>query len=299
MLDILEKEDISIIDINQIIEDEIEESIHLDFKAADSLNKQDKKKMELAKDVSSFANSAGGYIIYGINEKNHKADSLSFVDGEIFTKEWIEQIIQTRIQRKIDDLKIIPIRVDGDLKKSIYIVKIPESYSAPHMTSDKRFYKRYNFESVQMEEYEIRNLYNRNGKSKLKIGSVSSSGKAITKNINEKNINFKTLYFNIENKSKTIERDYKLFIHIKFKYHTISWDVLRQAKNISRSIDKDGGTIISIFGLSPIYPDENLNIGYFELGFPSELDAPIKCKIKVKLMYSNGNDETTFNFESW
>ena len=73
----------------------------------------------------------------------------------------LEQVIQSRIQRKIDGLEIIPVRFENEVKKSIYVIKIPESSLAPHMTSDKRFYKRYNFESVQMEEYEIRNLYNR------------------------------------------------------------------------------------------------------------------------------------------
>ena len=54
-------------DLLALISAGVEESAALDYKRADSLNKRDdKKKTEITKDVSSFANSAGGTIIYGI-----------------------------------------------------------------------------------------------------------------------------------------------------------------------------------------------------------------------------------------
>ena len=43
----------------------------------------------------------------------------------------------------------------------IYVISIPQSTRAPHMASDKRFYKRFNFESVPMEEYEVRDVSRR------------------------------------------------------------------------------------------------------------------------------------------
>lgn len=53
--------------------------------------------------------------------------------------------------------------------QTIYIVKIPYSYNTPHISKDKKYYKRYNFESVPMEEYEVRQLYERKSKSNLVI----------------------------------------------------------------------------------------------------------------------------------
>ena len=146
MSEIHKLEDYDIEFINSLIENEIEESIHLDFKAGEALSKSDSKKKEVSKDVSSFANSDGGIIIYGITEKNHKAYQLSFIDGNIYTKEWLEQIISTTIKRNINGLKIFPIRNNGKISESIYIVQIPQSLDAPHLSRDKRFYKRYNFE---------------------------------------------------------------------------------------------------------------------------------------------------------
>ena len=80
MKELLDKENITEEDIRQLIYLKVEESIQLDFKQAESLGKNDKKKLEIAKDVSAFANSAGGYIVYGIKENNHVADTLSFID---------------------------------------------------------------------------------------------------------------------------------------------------------------------------------------------------------------------------
>jgi hypothetical protein len=50
-----------------------------------------------------------------------------------------------------------------------YIVTVPQSTRAPHQASDKRFYKRFNFQSVAMEEYEIRDVARRAETPDLRI----------------------------------------------------------------------------------------------------------------------------------
>ena len=159
--------------INSLIINEIEESIHIDFKASGALTKAEAKRKEVSKDVAAFANSDGGIIIYGISEQNHKAFETSFIDGNIYTKEWLEQIINSTVNRNIEGLKIFPIRYNGNICETIYVVQIPVSLNTPHQSRDKRFYKRYNFESVPMEEYEIRQLYGRKLKSELIIDKYS------------------------------------------------------------------------------------------------------------------------------
>jgi predicted HTH transcriptional regulator len=52
----------------KLIENEIEESLTLEYKSAEALDRTDFKKKEITKDVSAMANSAGGTIIYGIFE---------------------------------------------------------------------------------------------------------------------------------------------------------------------------------------------------------------------------------------
>ena len=112
-------------DIYSLIENEVEENIHLDYKGAGALEKCDKKRTEITKDVSAFANSDGGIIVYGLSEEGHKPKDISPIDGSILTKEWLENVIM-RIQPRIENVKIFPIR-NGSLSNSLYVVKIPKS----------------------------------------------------------------------------------------------------------------------------------------------------------------------------
>ena len=53
-------------DLQQLIKTETKEHLGLDYKASASLRNNDTDENEISKDVSAFANSAGGIIIYGI-----------------------------------------------------------------------------------------------------------------------------------------------------------------------------------------------------------------------------------------
>jgi len=155
-------------DILKMIENETPESLTLDYKRSDSLGKNDKKKNEISKDVSAFANSAGGILIYGIAEDGNVPTSIDAgVDPNEITKEWLEQVIGSRIQRRISGIRINQIKLSPPSTNVIYVIDIPQSNLAPHMAADKKFYKRFNFESIPMEEYEVRDVGNRNNKPDL------------------------------------------------------------------------------------------------------------------------------------
>lgn len=52
--------------ILDLINNGIEENLHLEYKSSSSLERTEGKKKEISKDISAFANSDGGTIIYGI-----------------------------------------------------------------------------------------------------------------------------------------------------------------------------------------------------------------------------------------
>lgn len=154
-----------------LIRDGVKESIALDYKRCDSLANTDGKKKEISKDISAFANSAGGTVVYGIIENNHLPGEIDIgYDPNEISREWLEQVINSRIQRRIDGIRINQIELSGDkLGKVIYAVYIPQSNRAPHMADNNRFYKRFNFQSVPMEEYEVRDVSRRFEMPDLKI----------------------------------------------------------------------------------------------------------------------------------
>ena len=151
-------------DVQKYIDDKIQESLLLDYKAADSLEKSDAKRREITKDVSAMANSAGGIIIYGIREhleadKKYLPEKIDPVDQSQISKEWLEHIINN-IRPRIDGLVIFPVSVNSGANHVVYVVEILQGTTA-HQALDKRYYKRFNFESVPMEDHEVRDVMSR------------------------------------------------------------------------------------------------------------------------------------------
>lgn len=147
--------------IKNFIESEIEESLTLEYKSAEALGKSDLQKQEITKDVSAMANSAGGLLIYGLREfaeaeKRHLPERIVPVDRTQFSREWLEQIINS-IKPRIDGIIIHSIQLSSGENDVVYLVEIPQSNTA-HQANNHRYYKRFNFQSVPMEDYEIRDV---------------------------------------------------------------------------------------------------------------------------------------------
>jgi hypothetical protein len=155
-----------------LIKNKVEEHLGLDYKAGDALDGTEKKKTEITKDVSAFANSAGGTIIYGIAE--YEVDGMRLpskiepVNAAEFPKERLEQIVNT-IRPKIEGVVITVVRVGDSANEVCYIVEIPQSTTA-HQAKDHRYYKRRNFLSEPMEDYEIRDILMRQRHPQIEVG---------------------------------------------------------------------------------------------------------------------------------
>lgn len=257
------KKEYTVEDLNSLISNGIEESINLDYKSAKSLDKSDRKKTEIAKDISAFANSDGGIIIYGINEENHKPKDLSFVDGNLLNKEWLENIIDGNIQQRISGIEIFPIRINNLIEQTIYIVKIPSSIDAPHMSSDKKFYRRFNFKSVPMEEYETRLLYNRSNKAEV---IYKTSWCKDLSDENDPSIILREVSIHVENISKTLETNCKVDIYFTFKNNeervslSYSYPEKSHVDHKIMNINNIHIPTISSYNSSPIFPEEEFNI---------------------------------------
>jgi hypothetical protein len=148
-------------DLEALIIARVAESLTLDYKASAALKADDRGKAEIAKDVSSFANASGGRIIYGIAEADHAPTHVDDgVDAAVFSREWLENVITSNIAPRIGGLVIKPI--DLGMGRCAYVVDIPAATAeGPHQASDHRYYKRFNFKSVPMEDYEVRDVMRR------------------------------------------------------------------------------------------------------------------------------------------
>ncbi len=120
-------------DLVALIDGSVEESLQLEYKRcaalADPSKARDDICNEFSKDVSSFANSAGGALVYGIIETGHKPTALDDgFDPAVIKKEWLEDVIQGRVHPKIDGLVINPVKLSGTRHgKAAYVISIPLS----------------------------------------------------------------------------------------------------------------------------------------------------------------------------
>jgi len=158
------------------------ESIILDYKK--TISGSERNKAELAKDICAFANSQGGYLIIGVEEKRgkpvHPPCGTERMLEEQKAEEWLEQVIISNVsQRVITDIKVISIP-NSDL--CIIVVHVPMSIRMPHMVTcqrDNRYYrrifKRHHFESLPAEEYEVREMFEKGTRISNKTTEYLSS----------------------------------------------------------------------------------------------------------------------------
>jgi putative transcriptional regulator len=157
----------SIEDVNALIAAGVEESTTLEYKS-DINTTSDKWKGEMSKDVSAMANANGGTIIYGVKEfdeedKRHIPSHITPIDTTKVSKETIAQVISSNISPKIKGLEISCLVVDMTKPNEvIYIVDIPQSHTAHQNLKTKQYHKRYSTTINSMEDYEIRDIMNRN-----------------------------------------------------------------------------------------------------------------------------------------
>lgn len=169
-------------DLRRLCEEHEEESLRLEFKSCNELkpgtlmrNKKgeeitrtrDEVLDELTKDVSSFLNSAGGTIIYGIREKDSRADCLD--ETNAFKPHHGHNIHSERVIDWLRSHIYPPPTVDvyrvfqelGDSQSPWYLViEIPQGLQV-YMARDHRFYKRVGNIPKPMEQYEVVDVMNR------------------------------------------------------------------------------------------------------------------------------------------
>lgn len=136
------------------------EGLYLDYKESLSGQSDKEAKREFLKDVTAFANAAGGHLFLGVKEP---ADGLSvdhrlvgLDDGDTVAQD-LERLASTSIDPRIPGLRIV--RVTLVSGKSCLVVHIPPSLSRPHMvnhTGHRSFYARHSESSFPMTTHEIR-----------------------------------------------------------------------------------------------------------------------------------------------
>lgn len=126
---------------------------------------RDAKKTEFKSDVCSFANADGGYLIFGISDKNGCASAIEGIDvpnNDTDRFELDRRNDLNGIQPKVPPLQFSFIRLESG--KYIVIILIKHDSFAPyiHLENEKNYkiYKRYGNGKKTMSYSEMRQMFN-------------------------------------------------------------------------------------------------------------------------------------------
>ncbi|MBN2476588.1 MAG: ATP-binding protein [Pirellulales bacterium] len=150
--------DITKADIDALLADGVPEGRSIEYKLALPGN-SDKDRKEFLADISSFANAAGGDLLFGLGAQKGIPTGIpgleiDDVDAGI---QRLDSMIQTGLDPRIPGVRIKP--MNGFPQGPVLLVRIPQSWTSPHMVTFKgtsRFYTRNSAGKYQMDVTEIR-----------------------------------------------------------------------------------------------------------------------------------------------
>ena len=141
-------------------ENEVAEDKHLEYKLTLPSNNYEEKKEFLA-DVSSFANSDGGTIIYGIREDKGIPSEITGMqienpDAEILR---LENVLRTSMEPRIVGVYLHPLKLSNE--RYLIIAHIPKSFNPPHVVNFQvhwKFYSRNSSWKYPLEVSELKSI---------------------------------------------------------------------------------------------------------------------------------------------
>lgn len=145
-------------DLQALADDQVPESRTVDYKEHLPDDTYDGKKEFLA-DVSSFANAAGGHMIFGIKEEAGVPVELSGLqisnaDAEILR---LDNMVRDGIEPRVSGIGIRPVRLQD--QKFAIVMRIPRSFALPHVVNFRkhwRFYSRNSAGKYPLDVLEVR-----------------------------------------------------------------------------------------------------------------------------------------------
>lgn len=147
-------------DIQWLVSQKIVEGQKLEYKRS-PYERNDEGTRELLRDVTSIANSAGGYLLIGINEDQDglPTELLGIEAGED-ERDRMLSILLTGVDPRMPGLKAKTLAINNG--RDVLVFFIPRSHRAPHLITNKglnQFWIRHDRQKSKMSVDEIRDMF--------------------------------------------------------------------------------------------------------------------------------------------
>lgn len=135
----------------------------------------------LSKQVSSFANAAGGTLFIGISDKGQIDGGVPTALRSNGTREWLEDVIPHVVDPQLKQFNVYEVGRSGSQSaiqegRAVYVIEIPESEDAPHQCRDRRYYLRIAGKSRPMSHRHVLDVLNRVRDPEVHIQRVDPYG---------------------------------------------------------------------------------------------------------------------------
>lgn len=150
-------------DLDSLKENRVMESKTIEYKQK-LPGGSDEDRRKFLEDVSSFANTSGGHIIYGIKDEEGEPKEicgLGRIDADSDISR-LDSMIRNGIDPRISSIKINRVISEDDRSFTAIVMHIPKSWVAPHMVIYKnysRFFARNSNGKYQLDVSEIRQAF--------------------------------------------------------------------------------------------------------------------------------------------
>lgn len=134
----------------------------------------------LSKEISAFANTGGGFLLYGMKDPR-KVGKWEVDDGGIEMsspkgdlKEWLEDVIPHQVDFPLTNFNVYAIQAskpNSEIQagRAVYLIEIQDSLQAPHQAKDKKYYARVAGKSVPIGHRLVGDIMGRRQNPNLEI----------------------------------------------------------------------------------------------------------------------------------
>lgn len=148
-------------DLQSLVDNQVPEGKTIEYKESLPGNADSDKKEFLA-DVSSFANAAGGNLIYGIREDGGLPVEVAGLQGIDVDAEKLrlDNMVRDGLKPRIPGVSIKDVPLQSGAV--VLIIRVPRSWAAPHMIifkSNGKFYARHSAGKAQLDVDELRSAF--------------------------------------------------------------------------------------------------------------------------------------------
>jgi hypothetical protein len=148
-------------DLKELVEGQVPEGLRLDFKLI-VYGRSDADKKELLKDFSALANSHGGHLILGVDEKGGVATDIVGLNGVDPDAEILrmEQLTRSGLEPPVPGVRMKAVSLESG--RHVIVIRVPRSWNPPHRVIAQgvnRFYARHSAGVHEPSVEELRTLF--------------------------------------------------------------------------------------------------------------------------------------------